>query len=206
MHTSIYRHFISSKLIIQITAPFVIEWLTSNSKLKFTKCFECCTGGCMHDCPLSHPDFSFFKFCYQLVFFSFSMRCLVLFKLFPWGDWIGFLVCHVPTLQPDDQIWQTSPCKSLLEHFVILFYMTELTDNIEATKNIFTQKARTLENIPPTIVAAERHHWVFVVVFDWLLCCDSCSGLTLPLFHCIEVYIDVAYNSFSLVYFYFISS
>ncbi|ELU07992.1 hypothetical protein CAPTEDRAFT_216620 [Capitella teleta] len=50
-------------------------------------------------------------------------------------------------------------CMSLLERFVILLYdkSSKATDVNEARKHIFTQKARSLENIPPTQAALEQH-------------------------------------------------
>ena len=48
---------------------------------------------------------------------------------------------------------------SLLERFVVLMYdrISESTDINEARKQLFTQKSRTLENIPPTQTALVQH-------------------------------------------------
>ena len=49
--------------------------------------------------------------------------------------------------------------KSRLERFVVLMYdrTSEATEVNEARKQLFTQKSRTLENMPPTKAALEQH-------------------------------------------------
>ena len=49
--------------------------------------------------------------------------------------------------------------KSQLERFVVLMYdrTSETTEVNEARKQLFTQKSRALENMPPTKAALEQH-------------------------------------------------
>ncbi|KAJ8375321.1 hypothetical protein SKAU_G00059010 [Synaphobranchus kaupii] len=49
--------------------------------------------------------------------------------------------------------------KSLLERFVVLMYdrTSETTEVNEARKQLFTQKSRALDNMPPTKAALEQH-------------------------------------------------
>lgn len=49
--------------------------------------------------------------------------------------------------------------KSLLERFVVLMYdrTSDIMEVNEARKQLFTQKSRALENIPPTKAALEQH-------------------------------------------------
>ena len=52
-----------------------------------------------------------------------------------------------------------SSTTSALERFMILMYdcTSDITKINEARKHLFTLKSRTLENLPPTLAALERH-------------------------------------------------
>ncbi|ELT99539.1 hypothetical protein CAPTEDRAFT_208935 [Capitella teleta] len=76
-----------------------------------------------------------------------------------WEAWKSYL--EVTEAYQDcvssDRVSKT--CMALSEGFVILLYdkSSKATDVNKARKHIFTQKARSLENIPPTHAALEQH-------------------------------------------------
>ena len=53
----------------------------------------------------------------------------------------------------------SEPSMLLLERFVVLVYnrTSDIVEVNEARKQLFTQKSRPLENIPPTRAALEQH-------------------------------------------------
>ena len=103
-------------------------------------------------------------------------QALPFFHAFTGCDTVPFFVCRGKRTAWD--LWQTFPdvteafteclqesdalspeCVALLERFVILLFdrTSGSVDINEARKLIFTQKRRSLENVPPTKAALEQH-------------------------------------------------